>query len=338
MRGASSTQSSGSFCCGVDLEGILLGRQPLLELLERTRRIRERYRGKELRCYYPLPRFPSVSVTGARCALNCKHCGGHYLSQMIAIETPEKLKELCAKLNAEGGIGILVSGGCDLRGRVPLERFLKAIRWIKDNTGLIVNVHTGLLERDQAMDIASSGVDIASVDVVGSADTIRRVYGLNATEEDYRKTLFELREAGIPHVVPHICVGLDFGDIRGEAAALGIAREIDPETIVILGLIPTSGTVMESVSPPTEEDVARTVAAARIACPKAAVAIGCMRPKDGRGGIEELAIKAGVDRIVLPSRSCISFAEREGFRIRRLDGCCAIPEILEVSSLRSGLS
>ena len=44
------------------------------ELLEVAGKIRESHLGRDLRFYYPLPRFPNVSVTGARCVLRCKHC------------------------------------------------------------------------------------------------------------------------------------------------------------------------------------------------------------------------------------------------------------------------
>jgi len=304
------------------------------ELLDAAGRTRDNRLGRELRFYHPLPRFPNVSVTGVRCALNCAHCGGHYLRGMSSVETPSKLKRFCAWLEAEGGVGILVSGGSDIHGRVPLDPFLEALRWVKENTGLIVNVHTGLLDSRRAEEVASTGIDIASVDIVGSDETIRRVYGLKATAEEYGATMDALREGGVPHVVPHICVGLDFGEIQGEAKALEMVQRFDPELVVILGLIPTPGTAMEAVEPPSSEDVARTVAAARLMCPEAGVALGCMRSRADKNRMEEMAIRAGADRIVLPSRSTVAAAERAGFSVIHLDGCCSIPRSLEHRALR----
>jgi uncharacterized radical SAM superfamily protein len=289
---------------------------------------RDRCLGKELKFYYPLPRFPNVSVTGTRCALNCAHCSGHYLHGMTGAKTPSRLKKLCTKLDAEGAIGILISGGSDIHGRVPLDGFYGALRWVKENTGLIVNVHTGLLDTETAEKISSTGIDIASVDVVGSGDTIRRVYGLNATAEDYWNTLQALDEAGVPHVVPHICVGLDFGEIRGEAAAIEMAQRLDSELIVILGLIPTTGTAMETVEPPSSEDIAKVVAVARLMCQKSDIALGCMRPRTDKAKMERLAICAGANRIVLPSRSTVDIVQTE-FSVKQLDGCCSIPKEFE---------
>jgi uncharacterized radical SAM superfamily protein len=248
---------------------------------------------------------------------------------MPSVETPPKLKKFCAQLEAKGGVGILVSGGSNSEGRVPLEGFYDALNWVKNNTGLIVNIHTGLLDRRHAEEIASSGVDIVSVDVVGNNDTIRRVYGLRAKVENYLETLHALKDSNVPHVVPHICVGLDYGKIKGEIEALKMAEEIKPETIVLLGLMPTPGTAMEGIDPPLKEDFAMIAAKAKTLCPEASVALGCMRPRFEKGETEILSIKAGVDRIVLPSNSTVLFAERKGFDINHFDGCCSIPKSLE---------
>jgi uncharacterized radical SAM superfamily protein len=304
------------------------------ELLKTASRVRDRQLGREIRFYYPKPRFPSVSVTGASCALRCKHCGGHYLAGMQGVDTPSKLKEFCVKHEANGGVGVLVSGGSDPQGRVPLGKFYGALSWVKENTGLIVNLHTGLLDSRQAEEIASTGVDIVSVDVVGSDETIRRVYGLDATVDDYAKTLSALKEASEANVVPHICVGLDFGEMRGEARAIELASEIEPEIIVILGLIPTKDTAMESVDPPSREDLAKVVAAARLMSPESGVALGCMRPRVDKDLSEMLAIRAGVDRLVLPTRATVEAAAAEGFEVKHLDGCCSIPAGLEYRAMR----
>lgn len=291
--------------------------------------------GEVLRFYYPYPKFPSVSVTGAQCALNCRHCMGHYLGHMPNVDSPSKLKAFSVKLEEEGGNGILVSGGSTREGKVPLERFYPTLRWMKENTGLIVELHTGLLDREQAEEIASTGIDIAAVDVVGSDETIKRVYGLDAHVEDYWVTLDALKEAGVPHVAPHVCVGLDHGEIRGEHRALEISSRIDPEVVVILGLIPTAGTPMADVSPPSPEDVSRIVGEARKLCPDADIAVGCMRSRYGKLELDERAIKAGARRIALPSNATVESAVRDGFEVKVFDGCCAIPRSMDDRILRA---
>jgi hypothetical protein len=296
--------------------------------------LRDERLGRELRFLIPQPRFPSVSITGAKCALKCEHCNGHFLSGMDNTDTPKKLKDYCSRLDAEGGVGVLVSGGSDPRGHVPLEEFLSAITWVKENTSLIVNLHTGLLNPRQAEEIASTGADVVSMDVVGSNDTIKKVYGLDATVQDYAETLINLRDAQVSYLIPHVCAGLHFGEIRGEARALEIIGNINPDIIVIIALVPTRGTGMENVTPPSVEVIAKTVAAARLMHSDTSIAIGCMRPKAEKTLEERLAIQAGADRVVLPSRSTVKYAHNEGFIVKHLDGCCAIPKQLEYLTIR----
>lgn len=301
---------------------------------ERHRLVRHKTDLNEVRFYHPLPKFPNVSITGGECYLNCRHCGGHYLKQMYKTDTPEKLKEFCRKLDDGGGTGILISGGSTPDGRVPLERFYPTLEWIKEDTGLIVNVHTGLLDEDRAEAISSTGIDVASVDVVGSRETIRGVYGLDAGPEDYINTLVFLQDAGVPHVAPHICVGLDHGRIVGEHDALKVMSDINPEVIVILGLIPTAETPMENIDPPSVEDIMMVVSKSRELCPYSDIALGCMRSRIYKKTLEERAIRAGVNRIAIPSKSTIEKAERDGFEVLLFDACCAIPRSLEGRALR----
>jgi len=316
------------------LDALLLAEGLPQRLLEAASELRDRELGRTLRFYYPLPRFPNVSVTGSRCALRCKHCGGYYLAGMENVDEPWKLREFASKLQSDGGVGLLISGGSDPSGKVPLEPFYETISWIKESTDLIVNVHTGLLSSEEASSLAETGVDIVSVDVVGSDDTVRRVYGLRSTVDDYRSTLAALRDAGIGYVVPHICVGLDYGELKGEASALMMIRDFDPENIVILGLMPTPGTAMADVPAPKPKYLAKVVAVARLICPRAGVSLGCMRSRLEKGRLEELVIRAGADSVVLPSRSTLEYAEREGFKVKHLDGCCSIPRSLEHRALR----
>ncbi|RLE50075.1 MAG: hypothetical protein DRJ33_07710 [Candidatus Methanomethylicota archaeon] len=77
-----------------------------------------------LKSYTPYPRFASISITGSRCELLCKHCQGHYLSQMIPAETPEKFLAVIEKLAKKDVKGILVSGGFDRSGKLPLDVLL----------------------------------------------------------------------------------------------------------------------------------------------------------------------------------------------------------------------
>ncbi|MBN2334442.1 radical SAM protein [Candidatus Bathyarchaeota archaeon] len=285
--------------------------------------------GREIRLYYPMPRFPSVSVTGGHCDLMCSHCRAHYLGHMPDVSSPDRLRRFCVDHEATGGVGLLVSGGSTREGRVPLKRFLSTLRWVKENTGLIVNLHTGMLDAAEAEEVASTGVDIVSVDMVGSDETLRKVYGLRASVDEYGETLTTLREAGAPSIAPHICVGLHYGELRGERRALQQALAIEPEVVVFLGLIPTKETPMEDVSPPPVDAIVGLMRESKRLSPGTEVSLGCMRSRGYKTELEWGAIEAGADRVALASRSTEARAVEAGYEVVRLNGCCATPRSLE---------
>jgi uncharacterized radical SAM superfamily protein len=251
---------------------------------------------------------------------------------MPDVSTPEKLKDFASHHWVNKGVGLLVSGGSTPDGKVPLEEFYPALRWIKDNTGLIINLHTGLMSRKEIIEIAAIGVDVASIDLVGDNRTIKRVYGLNANPSDYENTLHGLKDAGV-NVMPHVCVGLDYGKLVGEIHALEIAAEVRPEVIGVIALMPTEGTPMESSAAPRVEDVTRVIAEARRISPMSEVSLGCMHSRIEKLRLEEESIKAGVTRITLPSRLTVEKAAEAGFEVRKLDGCCGLPRNLEDRAL-----
>ena len=279
---------------------------------------------------YPHPRFPTLSITGDECVLNCKHCGGHYLKHMLSCSSPSVLFRTCSDLAANGARGVLLSGGYNSEGYVPFEPFLDAIERVKRETGLFLNVHTGLMPGWLARELGRAGVDMASVDVIGSDETIKLVLGLERTTRDYQRALKDLSSA-IPYVVPHICIGLHAGELKGEREAIEIAAQAKISTLVFLIIVPTINTTFQNISPPEPAAVGELIAEARLRVPDMTLALGCMRPRDaGRVELELAALRSGVDRMEIPSEQTLATARSMGLSIKRLDACCAVPsEIAE---------
>jgi uncharacterized radical SAM superfamily protein len=267
--------------------------------------------------------FPSISVTGRQCSLNCLHCRGRILETMIPATSPDTLYAICRGIREEGGEGCLISGGCLPDGSVPLNRFVEAIGRIKSELGLAVVVHTGLIGREEAIKLAEAGVDAALIDVLGSDETIREVYRLNASVEDYETALSNLEQAGLP-IVPHVLVGLHYGELRGEARALEIIARHNPRAVVVIALMPIPGTPMEDVEPPPPIDIARVIAAARILMPDTPIALGCARPKGlNRIKTDCLAVSIGVNAVAFPSEEAVNLASRLGYQWSFSHKCCS---------------
>jgi len=121
------------------------------------------------RAYYVWPDFPSISMSGEACALDCLHCGRTYLADMEPATGPDMLVELCTELKRNGARGVLLSGGCDAHGgMMNLRKMLPAIRELHD-MDLIIKLHTGFVDEKMARAIANAGVDIASMEMVGDS-------------------------------------------------------------------------------------------------------------------------------------------------------------------------
>jgi uncharacterized radical SAM superfamily protein len=268
--------------------------------------------------------FPTISVTGNSCALNCKHCGGKVLETMHPAVSPPELFDLGTKLRADGAKGVLVSGGCLPDGSVPLDAFTPVLKRFKRELGLTVFVHTGITTRETSFLLKQAGVDAALIDVIGSEETIRRTLNLNVAVDDYANSLKALSEAEL-RVVPHVIVGLGDGKLGGEYNALRtIADTCKPSALVIIAFMPIRGTEMAQATPPQPLDIAKVTATARAMFPKTPLVLGCMRPKGKlRGETDVLTLKAGVDAIAFPSDEAVEYAKSKGYGATFSSFCCA---------------
>jgi uncharacterized radical SAM superfamily protein len=267
--------------------------------------------------------FPSISITGSSCSLKCKHCNGKVLDTMVPALTPEELFDVCAKLKNDGAVGCLISGGCLPDGSVPIGKFVDAIAQIKKKLGLTVITHTGVIDFSTAKRLKAAGVDAALIDVIGSDETIREVYRLDVSVEDYDRSLRAFHQVGIPFV-PHVLVGLHYGELKGELEALKTISGYSPSAVIIIAFMPIRGTPMEKVIPPEPEDIARILVSARLLMPETPLVLGCMRPKGKhRISTDLLAVRAGVDAIAFPVKEAIRLAESMNLETSFSPLCCS---------------
>ena len=172
---------------------------PLKELQSEAFQIRKSHFGNELTFSIPgtvsyhdknfsfqKNRFAAISITGSHCDLRCAHCKGKLLESMIPAEDPQTFLRTADRLRLDGAHGILVSGGADQNGEVPLKKFIPSIREIKEKAPQFkVIVHTGLIQRETAKKLREAAVDQILIDVIGDDDTIHEVYHLNKRVEEY---------------------------------------------------------------------------------------------------------------------------------------------------------
>lgn len=251
-----------------------------------------------------------VSVTGQECALKCSHCGGHYLEKMTPLK-PEILGQ--AK-------SYLISGGCDGQGRVPWSRQTELLLAGKGQSRY--NMHVGLVEEEEIPALARLA-DVVSFDFVADNATIREALGLDKTVDDYIRVYQALRQQ--VRVLPHICIGLRGGEESGEEQALELLAELGTEGLVFIVFTPTPGTRYADRQPPSLERVVELLVQARLRFPALPIHLGCMRPRGKyRAQLDELAIRAGVNRLVQPTPGAVKLAEELGLKAVYGEECCVL--------------
>lgn len=275
---------------------------------------------RTLVAYHPGINFPAVSLTGGACGLQCEHCRGHHLLKMSDGSRPGDLLKIAAEAKAAGATGILVSGGCDRDGKVPLLPRLDEMTEVK-RIGMALNIHTGLLDVEEAVELARIG-DVLSMDLHQSPNIIRDVLHIRSGPDSYERTLEVLCEAAPERVVPHICAGLEGDSNRYEMMSVDLAAKYGAAGLVILVHVPTPGTPLRPEPPIGDETVLGLIdhAVSKLNVP---VMLGCMRPrKDDQLEIE--AARHGVSGIANPKERTLKVLAEEGYQITHRNECCAL--------------
>ena len=314
---------------------------------------------KIITLHYPSKTLP-LSVTGKECRLNCKHCGGFYLGSMKkpadAFTAPKNSLDNDVEGNytfsAESSAysSMLVSGGCNPDGAVPLCEHIDELKKLKE-AGFRLNLHTGLIPIKYIPEVASLA-DVISFDFITHDETIREVYGSikdiddsNHSDKksflkkpknepknwvkgnDYIKTYIELKKWA--EVVPHITIGLWGGQIAGEFSAVDKLNELGCEKIVFLVFMPTKGTFYEDRKPPGLSEVEKVFLHTRKVFPDLELGLGCMHPRGVyKYDLEMIAFKYDFSSYVNPSKRFRLYLEQisrqEKLEIIIDKECCAL--------------
>lgn len=261
---------------------------------------------------YPV-QTQAISVTGTDCSLNCAHCGGHYLKNMKPLADIKTERDLRGK-------SCLISGGCTAEGKVPIIGHTEKLTKLKN--GRRLNFHVGLLDAGEIERIAAIA-DTVSFDFIGDDETIKEVLGLKKTVEDYIVCYRQLRRHC--RVMPHICIGLHGGKVKGEYRAMELLRSEGIDALTFIIFTPTKGTRYFECAPPDIEAVVKVLEHARHLFADVPIHLGCMRPGGRyRNDIDKLAVRLGINTIVNPTPDAVRLAEELGLSIIRTEECCVL--------------
>jgi len=255
----------------------------------------------------------SISVTGSDCSLNCAHCGKQHLKNMIPIENAKRFVEKKAPKSC------LISGGCNTEGEVDFYNKKEIIKEIKRECR--INLHTGFVD-DNTLSRVEEIADVVSFDIPASDSVINNVYGLKYHVGDYINAYKKLK-ARIK-TVPHLCIGLQEG-VESEIEIIRELKEINPEALSLIIFIPTCNTRFEKRNPPDIDDALKVIKFAREQLENTKLMLGCMRPRgEYRDKLDQDAVQAGIDGIVMPAKSAVIKAEELGLKVIWKEECCSL--------------
>ncbi len=268
--------------------------------------------------------FLPISLTGAGCALDCDHCNKKILEPMLPLDSKEGLFEMCRKLAETGTESVLISGGSKKSGEVPFLKHISDIKRVKDELGMKIIMHTGVVtEEAMAAGLKNAGVDGVALDIIGSNETIRQVYHMDARVKDFDRTLELLTEYELS-LRPHIILGLHYGKFLGEYDALDLIAKYPIHALILVILTPLHDTAMFGVEPPPGEEVANFFVQSRLKMPRTTIMLGCARPGgDYKKEVDKAAVDAGLNGIAYPAEGIVAHAQSMGLKPLFYENSCS---------------
>lgn len=271
-----------------------------------------------MKTFTPRRRYQAISITGKWCALKCRYCSGRYLNGMIQAN-PENFVEVVELLWKNGTRGILVSGGFDSEGKLPIEPYVEKLYEIKKKTGIFVSAHLGLIKDEQLLEKLASAVDIVDYEYLWNEHMINYVKNLPYSHEVYDQVLELMIEAGLK-VAPHIYAWHPWITQEELKKELEHFNNIGVSRVVLLIYVPVKNEELNVKI----DDVLRYIKYIRNTF-YGDVYMGCMRPWIIKKELDKVLIEEEiVDRIVNPHPPALV----NSYNIEKYDACCTVPDEL----------
>lgn len=222
----------------------------------------------------------------------------------------------------------LISGGSLQNGSVPFYNEYEKILKIKEKN-ILLNAHTGYIPPEHFEKTLI--FDTISLDISGSDKIIKQIYNLNLDLGKLQENIlayndFLLKISGRkPKIVPHITIGIYYGENSSEEEAIDFISKISTDKLVFNILIPTKNTEFENIKKIEIKRVLELIKYSKEKLKNRLIYIGCMRPFGKyREDLDFALLENDVDAIVNPSTKFLKFAEDNLKDCIKLNGCCSI--------------
>lgn len=220
-----------------------------------------------------------LSIKTGACPEDCKYCSqsGHHntgLEKEKLMQIEKVVQE--AKAALDKGASRFCMGAA---WRSPREKdMMYVVEMVKQvkSLGLETCMTLGMLDKDQAQELADAGLDYYNHNL----DTSPEHYNAIITTRSYQDrldTLSNVRDAGMK-----VCCGGILGLGEGRKDRAGLLKQLSnlpehPESVPINMLVKVEGTPLENADDVDEFEFIRTIAIARIIMPKSFVRLSAGR-------------------------------------------------------------
>src|SRR5262245_38651096 len=241
-----------------------------------------------------------LSVKTGGCAENCGYCSqsAHFDTGLAAskLMSPVDVAAAAARAKAGGAQRFCMGAAWrDVKDR-DVPQVVEMIRAVKAE-GLETCATLGMLTAEQARALKDAGLDFYNHNLDTSPEYYPTVVSTR-TYQDRLDTLAHVRDAGIA-----TCCGgiVGMGETRADRAGLLHALATlpaHPDSLPINALVPIPGTPLGESPPIDGLEFVRTIAVARIVCPKSVVRLSAGREAMSRE-LQALCFLAGANSIFI---------------------------------------
>jgi biotin synthase len=244
-----------------------------------------------------------LSVKTGGCVEDCGYCSqsSHFKTGLKASKLMDAAAVIAdaARAKAHGAQRFCMGAAWrELKDR-DLPEMARMISGVKA-LGLETCATLGMLTADQAAELKAAGLDYYNHNLDTAPEDYGRIVSTR-TYEERLDTLEHVRAAGM-----HVCCGgiVGMGETRAHRAGLLHALATlpaHPESLPINALVPIPGTPLGGSAPIDGLEFVRTVAVARILCPRSVVRLAAGRDAMSRE-LQALCFLAGANSIFIGAR------------------------------------
>jgi biotin synthase len=268
-----------------------------------------------------------VSIKTGGCPEDC-----HFCSQSGRFATPVRATRLDIDSLVEAARQTASTGASEFcivaAVRGPDERLMaqvaEAIAAIRETVEINIACSLGILEREQAIELARLGVHRYNHNLETARSYFPQVVGTHTWEERHR-TLRLVREVGM-----EVCCGAIIGmgeTLRQRAELACQLAAVGPDEVPINVLDPRPGTPFAHLQPPSAGEALRAIAALRLALPRTVLrfaggrelSLGDLGTREGMlGGINAIIVGNYLTTLGRPAERDLELLDELRMPIREL--------------------